>query len=184
MESYDVHLYVSIDKEVTMHRKGYQLFRRRPSNMMKHHDYPLVITADIGSNCTVEKVIIYSGSLVSMLYYYAFIKMGQKREDLAPPKEAIYHFTNNTTLVAEVISLKTLIRFKKGLVSYTTQFIIVEVESTLNAILKLLFIHDIQVVPSSYHQCMRYLTNGTITTYMDNSWNLVSLTRKLPKSQG
>lgn len=96
----------------------------------------------------VEKVIMDSRSSVDIFYYDTFPHMDYKREDLSPSKEAIYSFTNTTTLVVGVINLKP------ERVSRTCQFIIVEVEFAFNAIMGRPFIHGIKVDPSSYHQCM------------------------------
>lgn len=63
---------------------------------------------------------------MDVFYYEAFIKMGYKRENLAPLKESIYDFTNIVALVVGVITLKISIRSKKGQVGLTTQFIVVE----------------------------------------------------------
>lgn len=99
---------------------------------------------------------------MDVLYYNAFIKISYKREDLAPQKEAIYGFTNTATSIPSAISLKTSIGSKKGRVRCTTLFVVFEVESSFNAILGCPFIHNIRVVPSAYHRCIRYLDNGTI----------------------
>lgn len=54
---------------------------------MKHHEDPLIITTDIGPNATSEKVMIGSESLMNVLYYNAFIKMGCKKEVVVPQRE-------------------------------------------------------------------------------------------------
>lgn len=47
----------------------------------------------------------------------------------------------------------------------TCQFVVMEIESMFNTIVDRPFIHDIKVVSSSYHQCMRYLVNGIRGTH-------------------
>jgi len=128
------------------------------------HEDPLVIQADIGPTSRVERMIVDSGSSADILYMDTFIKMGLKKEDLSPCKEAIYGFTNVAAPVAGVIDLKVSIGSRKGRVSRTCRFIVVEVESTFHGIFGRPFIHGIKAVPSSYHQCIRYPINGIIAT--------------------
>lgn len=118
--------------------------------VMIPNEGPLVISTDIGLNTTISKVIIDSGSFVDVLYYDAFIKMDTRERTL----EAIYGFTNIAAPIVGVIMLKTSIGSQKGRISKATKFVVVEVESKINEILRRPFIHGIKAVPSSYHQCI------------------------------
>lgn len=124
-----------------------------------YHDH-----ADIEHDAWIEKMFIDSESFVDILYMDMFLCKGYKRDNLIPCKEVIHRFTNTVTLAVGVIDLKTSISSKGGRVIQTCQFVVVEIESTFNEILSWPFIHDIKAVPSSYHQCMRYLANYTIAT--------------------
>lgn len=112
-----------------------------------------MIKTNIGPNSIVEKVIIDRKSSVDVLYYDMFLSMGYTRKDLSLSKEAIYHFTNIAAPVVGISNLKTSVSSKHGRVNRTCQFIVVKIESSFDAILGWLYIHDINVIPLSYHQC-------------------------------
>lgn len=50
--------------------------------MLKPHEDLLVIEANIGANCRVTIVMVENDSIVDVLYYNAFLKMGYTREQL------------------------------------------------------------------------------------------------------
>lgn len=87
-------------------------------DFMQPHEDPLVIQADIDHDSCVERMIIVdTGSSVGILYMDTFIRMGLKKENLSPYKEAIYEFTNIAALVVGVIELKVFNVSKKGRVN-------------------------------------------------------------------
>lgn len=147
------------------------------SNMMKPHEDSLVIIVDICPNTIVEKVIINSRSSVDMLYNDVFIKMGHKRENLSPLKVAIYCLTNIATLIEGVVTLKTSITSKKGQVSLTPQFIIVEVKSSLKKYLDDHSFTTLELYPHHIINAWDIWKMKRSRTYMNNSWILTSLTK-------
>lgn len=141
------------------------------NRVMQPHEDPLGISAYIGPNNMVNRVIVDNGSFANVLYNNAFIKMGYKREDIAPQMEIIYQFTNITASIAGVITLKTFIKSNRSRVSRTTKFVVVEVNYEINLILGRSFIHGIKVVPSSHHQSRKYSVNWFIATIYGNQSN-------------
>lgn len=76
--------------------------------------------------------------------------MGFKREQLTLAKEEIYDFTNTEDPVVGTINLEVSLGERKGRVSRTTYFIVVNISSPFNGILGRPIIHGFKEVPSSY----------------------------------
>ena len=57
------------------------------------------------ANNNVYKILVDNGSLVNILYYQAFQKMGFKNSDLRPYPNPIYSFTGDSVTPMGVITL-------------------------------------------------------------------------------
>lgn len=135
-------------------------------SVIKPHEDLLIIGADIGDDCRVGKIMIDNGSVMDILYYNTFVKMGLKREHLQLTKEPVYDFTNTAAPVAGIINLRFSLGERKGRISRMTEFVVVEIESAFNTIIKRPSLHAFKIVPSTYHQCLRYPVNEiTATVY-------------------
>lgn len=88
---------------------------------------------------------------MDILYLAGFEKIGFKKEQLTPTKETIYRFTNTEALVVGTIDLEVSLSKRKGRVSCTAHFIMVDISSPFNGILDRLSIHRFKTITSSYH---------------------------------
>lgn len=66
-------------------------------NILKPHNNPLVIEANIGPNFKVTKIMVDTSNSVDIFYINAFKRISGKAKDLTLPKELIYGFTNIAT---------------------------------------------------------------------------------------
>lgn len=57
---------------------------------------------------------------VDVLYFETFFKMGYMKENMSPPKDAIYGFTNTKSFVVGLIDLKISIGSQMSKASWTT----------------------------------------------------------------
>lgn len=154
------------------------------NHVMQPHEDPLVIQAGISHYSRVERMIIDIGSSVYIVYLDTFIRMGLKKEDLFLCKEAIYGFTDIFVFVVGVIELKTSISFKKGRVSGTCWFVMVEVESTFPRHFGTILHSRNQgspIILSSLHAIFsqrNYRNCQRISTWRHRCRKMIQLTRK------
>ena len=126
------------------------------------HD-ALIITMHIGS-CQVSRILIDSGSSVNILYGSAMDNIEDTleiaRAMICPQTQSnLYEFDENETRSPSI----TAFLVRADPYSVITEFYMIDVESPHNVILGRLWIHMIKVVPSSYHQLLRYPTlTGTV----------------------
>lgn len=104
-------------------------------DILNPHEDLLVIQIDIGKDLSLAKVMVNNECLVDILYLVAFEKMDFKKEQLTPTKEAIYSFTNTEASVVGTIDLEVFLGKRKGKVSRTAHFIVINISSPFNVIL-------------------------------------------------
>ena len=99
---------IKLDKWPAKHFKGENddiTFSDSDAHLIHHSHYDaLVITAMMGNN-NVYRILVDDGSLVDILYYQAFQKMGLKVSDLKPSSNLVYGFTGDSVTPTGVISL-------------------------------------------------------------------------------
>lgn len=105
-------------------------------------------------------------SSVDILYVETFNRMDYTKEDLSiPSKRRHIQFHQHAAAPVEgVINLTFSIGSRQRRVNHNSQFVTIDLKSSFNGIIGRPTIHRVKVVPSLYHQCMKYLVNGTIAT--------------------
>ena len=85
----------------------------------------------------------------------AYKQMGLPPSALENPERIIFGFNGaSTTSLGDVV-----LPVQAGLVIQNVQFSVVEDLSPFNTIIGCTWLHDMKVIPSTYHQMVSYLTN-------------------------
>ena len=89
----------NLDKRPAKHFKGENddiTFKDSDAHLIHHpHCDALVITTMMANN-KVQRIVVDNGSLMDILYYQAFQKMGLKISDLKPSPKSVYGFTRDS----------------------------------------------------------------------------------------
>ncbi|XP_010677957.1 uncharacterized protein LOC104893540 [Beta vulgaris subsp. vulgaris] len=111
----------------------------------------LVVSLTI-SNCLMMRVLIEIGSLANIMLKNALESMGLQEVDIIKKANALYGFRGEPTRTLGEITLPT---YAKG-VNLQTRFSVVDCPSTYNIIMGTPWIHKMEVVPSTYHQTIKF----------------------------
>ncbi|KAG7548011.1 Ribonuclease H domain [Arabidopsis suecica] len=140
-------------RKTPMHGSDHQItfWESKTTELDKPHDDALVIRIDVG-NCKLSRIMVDTGSSVDVLFYDAIKKMGHLDSELQGKKTPLTGFSGETTFSLGIIQLSTIARGVRKL----TNFIVVDKIAPFNAILGRPWLHAMKVVPSSYHQCVKF----------------------------
>ncbi|XP_038701845.1 uncharacterized protein LOC119998569 [Tripterygium wilfordii] len=121
-----------------------------------HHD-ALVSTFQV-TNINLKRILIDNGSSANVLFLATYKGMGLDETLILRKSTTLIGFNGkvNHSLGEVVLPISAL-----GL-NKQTRFSIVDSPSAYNAILGRPWLHAIRVVPSTYHQVLRYPTNGGV----------------------
>jgi len=128
------------------------------TDLGKPHDDALVIRIDLG-NYELSRIMIDTGSSADVLFYDAFKKMGHLDSELQGRKTPLTWFAGETTFSLGTIQLPTVARGVRRL----TSFLVVDKKASFNAIIGRPWLHAMKVVPSTYHQCIKFPLDKGIT---------------------
>lgn len=98
--------------------------------------------------------MVDTGSYVEILFSSPFRQINLKKIDLEPYSAPLVRFDGQPTLALGKIKLPMSL----GPVTLMVNFLVVEASFPYNAILGRGWIHKIKIVPSTYHQCLRFPT--------------------------
>ncbi|XP_028069020.1 uncharacterized protein LOC114271605 [Camellia sinensis] len=121
------------------------------------HIDPLVIELRV-NRFTVERVLIDQGSTSEVMYYKTFIKLGFTELDLSPAHYPLFGFNANLEYPLGKITLPV----RAGSRSVDVKFLVVKLPSSYIPIMGRTWLHTLQVVPSTYHQLLRFPTERGI----------------------
>jgi len=121
------------------------------------HNRPLYIEGNIGT-AHLRCVLIDPGSAVNILRVRSLIRAGFMVSDLDPTEVVICGFDNSGTKTLGAISVK----IQMSTFSFKVRFFVIEANTSYSALLGRPWIHKYRVVPSTLHQCLKFLDgNGT-----------------------
>ncbi|CAL5381538.1 unnamed protein product [Camellia sinensis] len=109
----------------------------------------LVISLKVGGHL-VDRILVDPGSAVDVMYINLFKMLKLKLEDLKPTSIVLHEFNNASVQPMRVMTL--LIYVKP--VTVQTQFLVIDVSSTYNAIVGRPWLHKTRAVPSTFHQLL------------------------------
>ncbi|XP_013615062.1 PREDICTED: uncharacterized protein LOC106321317 [Brassica oleracea var. oleracea] len=118
---------------------------------MPYND-PLLVDLDIGE-CLVAKVLIDTGSSVDLIFRDTLDKMGVDLRDMKPSSRTLTGFNGASEQMIRTIRLPVY----AGGITRTVKFSVIRAKAPYNAILGTPWLHSMKAVPSTYHQCVKFL---------------------------
>ncbi|XP_074299101.1 uncharacterized protein LOC141630129 [Silene latifolia] len=122
-----------------------------------HHD-GLVISMQIGT-ANVRRILIDGGSSMNLILLDVLKAMKIKEGQITKKSSVLVGFNGETRNTLGEIYLPT---YAKGVASYK-RFGVLDCLSSYNVILGRPWIHNIMVVPSTYHECVKIPTDWGIS---------------------
>ncbi|XP_013632894.1 PREDICTED: uncharacterized protein LOC106338470 [Brassica oleracea var. oleracea] len=124
------------------------------------HNDPLLVVLGIGEY-DVTKILIDTGSSVDLIFRGTLQKMGVDLDDVKASSRTLTEFNGSSETILGTIRL--LVRACG--VTRTVKFAVVSTKAPCHAILGTPWLHSMQAVPSTYHQCVKFPgTDGRIKT--------------------
>ncbi|KAF8114104.1 hypothetical protein N665_0042s0026 [Sinapis alba] len=122
---------------------------------MPHND-SLLVEVGIG-DCTVTKVLVDTCSSVDLIFKNTLVKMGIDLSDMKPSARSLTGFNGSSETMLGTIRLRV---YAQG-VPKSVKFSVIDMRAPYNAILGTPWIHAMKVIPSTYHQCVKFPGNGS-----------------------
>ncbi|CAL5390108.1 unnamed protein product [Camellia sinensis] len=117
---------------------------------LPHNDF-LAISLNVGDH-QVDKVLVDPGSSVNVMYKKLFEELRVKPEDLQPTSTRMCGFDGMVVALKGQVSLRICVEQ----VTVRTEFLVVDVYSSYNAIVGTSWLHDMKAVPSTYYQVVKF----------------------------
>ncbi|XP_074297862.1 uncharacterized protein LOC141628654 [Silene latifolia] len=128
----------------------------------EHHD-ALIITLSM-ANCTVRKVLVYTGSSVNLLMLKTIKNMGFSEKDLQKKTIPLVGFSGETANSLGEIVIPTY----AGGINKQVRYLVINGPSTYNIILGIPWLHLMKALPSTYHQCVKFSTPYGVETIRED----------------
>ena len=125
----------------------------------KHHNDPLHITIDAKGK-RILMVLIDDGSALNVCPLKIASCLGLSIEDFVPTDQHVRAYDNSKKKVLGTITLELTI----GIMVKKVEFQVLNIASCFNTLLRRLWTHDTEVVPSSLYQKVQFLHEGAIVT--------------------
>jgi hypothetical protein len=121
------------------------------------HNRPLYIEGNIGA-VHLHRILIDHGSTMNIVPIRSLMRVGFTVDDLDPTDVVICGFDNNGTMTLGAITVK----IQMCTFSFKVRFFVIEANTSYSTLLGRPWIHKYRVVPSTLHQCFKFLDgNGT-----------------------
>jgi hypothetical protein len=118
------------------------------------HNRPLYIEENIAS-AHLRRVLIDPDSAVNILPVRSLTRAGYTKDDLDPTEVVICGFNNQGTSALSSITVK----IQMASFSFKARFFVIDSNTSYSALLGRPWIHKYHVVPSTLHQCLKFLDN-------------------------
>lgn len=82
-----------------------------------------MIEANIGVECTIQKILVDNSNAVDVLFLQCFERMGLRKDQLQMARALIYDFTNITVFVVVTINFQLSLKERKGRVSRAMELV-------------------------------------------------------------
>ena len=115
------------------------------------HNDPLLGVLGIGEY-DVTKVLVDTGSSVDLIFRGTLQKMGVDLDEIKPSSRTLTGFNGSSETILGTIRLPV----RACGVTRTVKFAIVSTKAAYHAILGTPWIHSMQAIPSTYHQCVKF----------------------------
>ncbi|KAM0833194.1 hypothetical protein ACQ4PT_064416 [Festuca glaucescens] len=129
------------------------------------HNRPLYVEGNIGA-AYLRRILIDPGSTVNILPLRSLKRAGFTEDDLEPTDVMICGFDNQGKPTLGAITVK----IQMSTFSFKVRFFVIEANTSYSALLGRPWIHKYRVVPSTLHQCLKFLDgNGTQQRIIGNT---------------
>ncbi|XP_028095465.1 uncharacterized protein LOC114295431 [Camellia sinensis] len=118
------------------------------------HTDALIITVEIGKRFDVKRVLVDQASAADILYYDLFRKLGLSEQHLTSAVAPMVGFNSQPEWPLGRIVLPVV----AGTKTLQIEFLVINTPSPYNVILGRPWIQQMEAVPSTYHQLIRFLT--------------------------
>ncbi|CAL5434670.1 unnamed protein product [Camellia sinensis] len=115
------------------------------------HTDPLVIALQVGDQL-VDRILVDPGSALNVMYKNMFEMLGLKPEDLGQTNTMMYGFDEAQVAPMGVVTLPIHVKP----LTVDTEFQVIDVYSTSNAIVGRPWIHKTRAIPSTLHQLLKF----------------------------
>lgn len=115
------------------------------------HNDPLVIEIMV-ADCEVSRVLVDTRSWVNLIFQETLQKMELRGYKYKPKIRPLTSFAGETTLSVGTIKLPV----HAGGITKIATFTIIDKPAVYNIIIGTWWLHDMEAVPSSYHQCLKF----------------------------
>lgn len=123
------------------------------NRVLQSHEDALILKLGIG-DFDVRGILVDPGSSANLLQILAYRQIGLLPSVLENPRQILSGFNGvSTTSLGDVV-----LPIQAGPVTQNVQFSVVKDRSTFNVIMGCTWLHNMKVIPSTYHQMVRYLT--------------------------
>ncbi|XP_028081084.1 uncharacterized protein LOC114282575 [Camellia sinensis] len=130
-------------------------FTRKDLEGIQHpHTDALIITMGIGKRFDIKRVLIDQGSAADILYYDLFRKLSLSKQHLTTTVTPLVGFNSQPEWPLGRIVLPVV----AGTKTLQIEFFVINTPSPYNAILGHPWIHQMEAVPSTYHQLIHFPT--------------------------
>ena len=130
----------------------------------KKHNRPLLMFGEIDV-LPINRIMIDGGSAINLLPLRTLKKIGYSKGDLSKSNVVIHGFNQSGQEAMGTISLV----LKLDTLSTYVKFHVIDAATSYNALLGRPWLHENQVVPSTLHQCIKYIdrTGDTVRIFAD-----------------
>ncbi|XP_034684077.1 uncharacterized protein LOC117913226 [Vitis riparia] len=124
-----------------------------PARVLQPHRDALILTLGVG-DFDVKRILVNPGSSADLLLVAVIKQMGFIPSNLENPRRTLSEFNGSSTTSLGDVTLPV----QAGPVILNVLFFIVEDLSPFNAILGRTWLHEMKVIPSTYHQMVSFIT--------------------------
>ncbi|XP_010423713.1 PREDICTED: uncharacterized protein LOC104708784 [Camelina sativa] len=127
------------------------------------HSDPLVVELLIGES-EVTRILINTGSSVNEIFRNVVAQMEIGEGDIKPECHSLTGFDGDHIMSIGTIDLPIFI----GVMARYSRFVVIDKPTIYNVILGTPWLHKMRPVPSTYHQCVKFLTSKGVYTLRGN----------------
>ncbi|XP_074377880.1 uncharacterized protein LOC141719400 [Apium graveolens] len=113
----------------------------------------LVISLPMG-NCLIKRILVDNGSAANIMILSTLKQIGLVERDIIKKYTTLVGFSGETKRTMGEITLPT---YAQG-INILENFCIIDVNSAYNIIMGRPWIHNLKVVPSTYHKVLKFPT--------------------------
>ena len=127
------------------------------------HEDVLVITLRI-SNYDVRRVLVDNGSAVNVIFLNTLRKMDFDPRRIEPANTKLTGFSWEIKVPEGRVTLPVTIGNASRYITTVDEFQVVDSTSPYNVIIGHQWMHDLGIIPSSFHQCMKMVIQEEVET--------------------